>query len=136
MNVKRGEIYYANLDPVLGSEQGGQRPVLIIQNNKGNKHSTTTIVACITSKVYIKTKLPTHYYLPNIEGLNTNSLVMLEQIRTIDTSRLNKKIGVLLEYQMKAIDKRLCISLNLDRLHSLHKNHYYEIKGRRSKNYV
>lgn len=126
MNIKRGEIYYADLDPVEGSEQGGKRPVLILQNNKGNKYSTTTIIACITSKAFIKAKLPTHYHLPYIEGLKTNSLVMLEQIRTIDTNRLGKKINCLADYQMEAIDKRLCISLNLDRKHSLHKNHFYK----------
>lgn len=80
--IRRGDIYQADLNPVFGSEQGGYRPVLVIQNNRGNKYSSTVIVAAITSR--LKTKLPTHVSLRNIKGLNKNSVVLLEQVRTID----------------------------------------------------
>ena len=93
MVVKRGDIYYADLSPVVGSEQGGIRPVLIIQNDLGNKYSPTVIAAAITSQTN-KTKLPTHIELgENTSGLKSNSVVLAEQIRTIDKSRLKEKIG-------------------------------------------
>ena len=91
--VKRGEMFYADLSPVVGSEQGGIRPVLIIQNDLGNKYSPTVIAAAITSQTN-KTKLPTHIELgENTSGLKSNSVVLAEQIRTIDKSRLKEKIG-------------------------------------------
>lgn len=93
MIVKRGDMFYADLSPVVGSEQGGVRPVLIIQNNLGNKYSPTVIAAAITSQTN-KNKLPTHIELgENTSGLKSNSVVLTEQIRTIDKSRLKEKIG-------------------------------------------
>ncbi len=93
MVVKRGDMFYADLSPVIGSEQGGIRPVLIIQNDVGNKHSPTVIAAAITSQTG-KAKLPTHIEIePNQSGLKSESVVLAEQIRTIDKSRLREKIG-------------------------------------------
>ncbi len=93
MVVKRGDMFYADLSPVIGSEQGGVRPVLIIQNDVGNKHSPTVIAAAITSQVG-KNKLPTHIEIePSQSGLKAESVVLTEQIRTIDKSRLREKIG-------------------------------------------
>ena len=93
MIVKRGDMFYADLSPVVGSEQGGVRPVLIIQNDMGNKHSPTVIAAAITSQIG-KSKLPTHIEIsPKESGLKTDSVVLTEQIRTIDKSRLKEKIG-------------------------------------------
>ena len=93
MVVKRGDIFYADLSPVIGSEQGGIRPVLVIQNNTGNKYSPTVIVSAITSQ-QSKSKLPTHIELSSEEfGLKSDSIVLAEQIRTIDKSRLKEKIG-------------------------------------------
>lgn len=91
----RGEIYYANLDPVFGSEQSGFRPVLIIQNDIGNRYSPTVIVAPVTSKPDVKTKLPTHCCLDLKNCLNEPSVVLLEQLRTLDKRRLKKYIGKL-----------------------------------------
>jgi mRNA interferase MazF len=107
----RGEIYYADLSPVKGSEQGGLRPVLIIQNDVGNKHSPTTIVACLTTKCTVKHKLPTHIMLSKDCGLPKDSMALLEQIRTIDKSRLSNKIGRISEEDMRRIEKGLLISL-------------------------
>mgnify|MGYP003207669350 CR=1 FL=1 len=92
-NVKRGDIYHADLDPVFGSEQGGYRPVLVIQNNIGNKYSPTVIVAAITSKE--KMKLPTHIAVPEMEGLEKDSVVLLEQLRTLDKRRLENYVCTL-----------------------------------------
>ena len=91
--MNRGDIYYANLSPVIGSEQGGYRPVVVLQNNKGNKYSTTVIIAPISSKV-MKNDLPTHVVI-NEEFLEKISVVLLEQIRTIDKKRMDIKIGTL-----------------------------------------
>ena len=113
LTVKRGDMYYADLSPVIGSEQGGIRPVLILQNNTGNKHSPTTIVASITGRIDTKTHIPTHYYLPASVGLKIRSMVMLEQIRVIDKQRLHKKIGKLPERFMKMIDKKIEVSLGI-----------------------
>lgn len=111
MIIKRGELYYADLSPVQGSEQGGVRPVLILQNDIGNKYSPTVIVAAITSRLY-KAKLPTHICL-NAEnyGLSKDSIILLEQIRTIDKLRLKDKIGELNAHKMKEVDNALLISL-------------------------
>ena len=93
MVVKRGDIFYADLSPVIGSEQGGIRPVIIIQNDIGNKYSPTVIVSAITSQIN-KAKLPTHVEISSVEyGLNRDSVVLLEQIRTLDKKRLKEKIG-------------------------------------------
>ena len=84
LTIKRGDIYYAELNPVIGSEQGGTRPVLIISNDIGNKHSPTVIIAPITSRVHTKAKLPTHTLIKDFDGLDKNSIILFEQIRTID----------------------------------------------------
>lgn len=111
--IKRNEIYYADLNPVKGSEQGGIRPVLVIQNDTGNKHSPTTIVAAITSKEE-KAKLPTHVEVGNC-GVERKSLALLEQIRTIDKSRLIKYVGELDGATVKEINEAIGISLGLSR---------------------
>ena len=111
--VKRGEIYYAELSPVIGSEQGGIRPVLIIQNDTGNKHSPTVIAAAITSQIG-KARLPTHIELEaKSVGLNRNSVILLEQIRTLDKSRLRERMGRLDEGTMSAVDNALAVSFGL-----------------------
>ena len=113
MTVKRGDIYYADLSPVIGSEQGGVRPVLIIQNDVGNKYSPTIIAAAITSKIN-KAKMPTHIELAaNEYGLSKDSVILLEQIRTIDTQRLREKIGRLDTDMMLRVDKALFISFGI-----------------------
>ncbi len=110
--IKRGDIYFANLSPVVGSEQGGVRPVLVVQNDIGNKYSPTVIVAAITSKLN-KAKLPTHIELNgSAYGLERNSVVLLEQIRTLDKARLIEKIGNAVE-KLNEIDEALAISLGL-----------------------
>nr|WP_038602185.1 type II toxin-antitoxin system PemK/MazF family toxin [Peptoclostridium acidaminophilum] len=112
-DLKRGDIYYADLSPVIGSEQGGVRPVLIVQNDIGNKYSPTVIVAAITAKID-KAKLPTHVEIKaNEYGLVKNSVVLLEQIRTIDKRRLREKIGSFDEKLMLKVDEALQISLGL-----------------------
>jgi len=111
--IRRGDIFYANLNPVVGSEQGGVRPVLIIQNNIGNKYSPTTIIAAITSKIK-KAKLPTHVELSAAEfNLEKDSVILLEQLRTIDKRRLKEKIAHLDDEIMSEIDRALMISLGL-----------------------
>lgn len=110
--VKRGEIYFADLNPIVGSEQNGVRPIVIIQNEMGNKFSPTTIVAAITSNIS-KTQLPTHVAVPNIE-LPQNSIILLEQIRTIDKKRLFDFVGLLDADTMKKVDKAIEISFGLE----------------------
>lgn len=112
--IKRGDIYYAEINPVIGSEQGGNRPVLIISNDIGNKHSPTVIIAAITSK-QTKSKLPTHFYLSDIEGLPADSIVLLEQIRTIDKKRLREYLGTLDRRFLISADKALAISIGLQK---------------------
>ena len=113
MIVKRGDIYYADLSPVVGSEQGGVRPVLIVQNDIGNKYSPTVIAAAITSQIN-KAKMPTHIELSAKEyGLNKDSVILLEQIRTIDKKRLREKIGRLDERLMGNVNGALSISFGL-----------------------
>ena len=115
MTIKRGDMYYADLSPVIGSEQGGIRPVLIIQNDLGNKYSPTVIAAAITSQTN-KTKLPTHIEIKGqSQGLKNNSVVLAEQIRTIDKSRLKEKIGHIDdEFVMNKINNALGVSFGLD----------------------
>ena len=115
MVVKRGDMFYADLSPVVGSEQGGIRPVLIIQNDLGNKYSPTVIAAAITSQTN-KTKLPTHIELgENTSGLKSNSVVLAEQIRTIDKSRLKEKIGHIEDSQIiNQLNNALGVSFGLD----------------------
>lgn len=113
MSVKRGEIYYADLSPVVGSEQGGIRPVLIVQNDVGNKHSPTVIAAAITSQRE-KAKLPTHIELNAAScGLSKDSVVLLEQIRTIDKKRLKERMGELDKPSMSQVNNALSISFGL-----------------------
>ena len=113
MKIKRGDIFLADLGEGYGSEQGGIRPVLVVQNNKGNKHSHTLLVACITSKAHSKHYLPTHYIIPKSFGLNYDSMVMMEQIKVIDETRIIKYIGKLTPRFMKILDKKLMISFGL-----------------------
>lgn len=113
MNIKRGDIYYADLSPVIGSEQGGVRPVLIVQNNVGNKFSPTVIAAAITSQ-QSKANLPTHIPLhANTSGLAKDSVVLLEQVRTIDKKRLKEKMGSIDDDSMSAINNAISISFGL-----------------------
>lgn len=113
MIVKRGDIFYADLSPVVGSEQGGTRPVLVVQNDVGNKYSPTVIAAAITSKIN-KAKLPTHIEIDAARyGLSRDSVILLEQVRTIDKRRLREKIGRLDEVQMIKVNDALSISFGL-----------------------
>jgi mRNA interferase MazF len=112
-SVKRGDIYYADLSPVVGSEQGGVRPVLVIQNDVGNKYSPTVIVAAITSGMS-KTKLPTHIDVyADKAGVARDSVVLLEQLRTLDKRRLKEKMGHLEDAVMREIDNAIAVSLGL-----------------------
>lgn len=111
--VKRGDIFYADLSPVVGSEQGGMRPVLIVQNDTGNKHSPTVIAAAITSQTG-KAKLPTHIALSGQSvGLTRDSVILLEQIRTIDKSRLREKMGRVDGETMSKVDNAIAVSFGL-----------------------
>jgi mRNA interferase MazF len=111
--IKRGDIFYADLSPVIGSEQGGVRPVLIVQNDVGNKYSPTVIAAAITSQIN-KAKLPTHIEISSQEyGLQKDSVILLEQIRTIDKKRLREKIGHLDDELMDKVNEAISISFGL-----------------------
>ena len=113
MVIKRGDIFYADLSPVVGSEQGGVRPVLIVQNDIGNKFSPTVICAAITSQIN-KAKLPTHVELKAEEqGLSKDSVVLLEQVRTVDKRRLREKVGVLDDDLIIKVDMALGVSIGL-----------------------
>jgi len=111
MIVRRGDIFYADLSPVVGSEQGGVRPVLIVQNDVGNKYSPTVICAAITSQIN-KAKLPTHIEI-DFERLTKDSVILLEQVRTIDKKRLREKIGCLDNRVMKKVSEALLVSFGL-----------------------
>ena len=108
--VKRGELYYADLSPVVGSEQGGIRPVLIVQNDVGNKYSPTIIAAAVTSQMN-KANLPTHIELDTTCGLSKDSVVLTEQLRTLDKQRLMDKIGVIDDKVMEKVNNALLVSL-------------------------
>lgn len=113
MSIRRGEIFYAELNPVIGSEQGGTRPVLVIQNNIGNQYSPTTIVVAITSQIS-KAKLPTHVEVKAVRsGLERDSVILTEQIRTVDKSRLKEKVAVLDDEVMLRVDEAIEVSLGL-----------------------
>ena len=113
MYVRRGDIFYADLSPVIGSEQGGVRPVLIVQNDVGNKYSPTVICAAITSQIN-KAKLPTHVEIDTVQStLVRDSVILLEQVRTIDKKRLREKICRLDEQLMRRVDHALSVSLGL-----------------------
>ncbi len=114
--VRRGDIFYADLNPVVGSEQGGIRPVVVVQNDVGNKYSPTVIIAAITSQID-KAKLPTHVELQSKDyGLEKDSVILLEQLRTIDKRRLKEKITILDQDIMKKVDEALKVSLGLEEL--------------------
>lgn len=113
--IKRGDIFYADLNPVVGSEQGGRRPVLIISNDKGNKHSTTVIVAAITGKEHAKPNLPTHVIVNDCECLEKDSIILLEQIRTLDKQRLQEYIGTFDRRLMMSVNKALAISIGISK---------------------
>ncbi|MBO5305111.1 MAG: type II toxin-antitoxin system PemK/MazF family toxin [Clostridia bacterium] len=108
--IKRGELYYADLSPVVGSEQGGVRPVLVVQNDIGNKYSPTVIAVAITSQL-TKAKLPTHIELDTTCGLPKESVILTEQVRTLDKQRLKDKIGVLSPKAMEKVNTALMVSL-------------------------
>ena len=112
MEIMRGELYYADLSPVIGSEQGGVRPVLIVQNDIGNKYSPTVIVAAITSQLN-KAKLPTHIEVGTNYGLSKDSVILLEQLRTLDKRRLQEKIGELDNLKLRQVDNALRISVSV-----------------------
>ena len=112
--IKRGDIFYAELNPVIGSEQGGIRPVLIISNNTGNRHSPTVIIAPITSRTHTKAKLPTHTEVQDFDKLDKDSIILLEQIRTIDKQRLKQYMGMMPDNIMARVDKALAISISLN----------------------
>lgn len=113
MVVKRGDIFYADLSPVVGSEQGGVRPVLIVQNDIGNKYSPTVIIAAVTSQIN-KAKLPTHVEISaNDFGLAKDSVILLEQIRTVDKRRLREKIGKVNDALMHRVNEALAVSLGI-----------------------
>ena len=112
-NVRRGDIYYADLSPVVGSEQGGVRPVLIVQNDVGNRYSPTVIAAAITSQTG-KARLPTHIEVHTDSGLAKSSIVLLEQIRTLDKRRLRECMGTLDSKSMQQVNKALSVSFGLD----------------------
>ena len=115
--IKRREIYCADLSPMVGSEQGGIRPVLVLQNDTGNQYNPTTIVAAITSR-QTKSKLPTHVEI-NIDGLKSESIVLLEQVRTIDKSRLIKRIGKLDKDIMEKVDRAIITCLGIKYMEAL-----------------
>lgn len=113
-NIKRGDIYFARLNPIVGSEQGGKhRPVLIISNNKGNRYSTTVIVAAITGMEHNKANLPTHVIAKEYEFLEKDSIILLEQIRTLDKQRLQEYIGTFDKHLMLSVDDALAVSIGV-----------------------
>lgn len=111
--IKRGDIYRAELDPIIGSEQSGTRPVLIISNDTGNRFSPTVIIAPITSRISAKPKLPTHTLVEDFEGLDKVSIILSEQIRTIDKQRLGEYLGTLDRRFLLKVNKALAVSLGL-----------------------
>ena len=110
---RRGDIYFANLNPFRGSEQGGTRPVLVLQNDTGNFFCPTLIVAPLTTKVYKKQTLPTHFVLKHVKGLGAESIVLLGQIKTIDKSRILNYVGKVLPSEMNGVDEAMRISLGI-----------------------
>ena len=114
-HILRGQIYYADLETTVGSEQGGVRPVLIVQNNIGNKYSPTTIIVAMTARVHKKRNLPPHHFLPASVGLKYDSIVLLEQIRTIDKARLREYIGTIGKDDMLQIERKLVVSLGINK---------------------
>ena len=116
-NIQRGDIYYADLNPIVGSEQGDTRPVLVVQNNLGNEHSPTVVITPLTGNLK-KNPLPTHVMIPRSTGLDRDSLVLVEQIRTIDRSRLSDYIGRVSDEMQSSIDKALAICVGIEQRRS------------------
>lgn len=114
-NIYRNNLHYADLEPVIGSEQGGVRPVLIIQNDLGNKHSPTVIVAPLTNLKNDKQNIPTHVIIKSFAKIRFDSIILLEQIRVIDKSRLKSFLGKVDEEKMKEVDKALAIAIGLEK---------------------
>lgn len=112
-NITRGDIFYANLDGTIGSEQSGIRPVIVVQNDVGNKYSPTTIIVPLTKKVRLKINQPTHFWINPFGNIRFDSIVLTEQIRVIDKSRLKEKIGVMNDKAMQEIDNKILIALGL-----------------------
>ena len=125
---QRGDIYYADLDPVIGSEQGGIRPVVILQNDTGNWHSSTVIVATVTTKTAKKESQPTHLLIKNNPAFRQASTIQLEQIRTIDKKRIKEYMGKVSSTEMRAIENSLIVSLAL--------KHYRRVKGCAAQKYM
>ena len=111
--INRGDIFYANLDGTIGSEQAGVRPVIIVQNDVGNKYSSTTIIVPLTKNVRLKKNQPTHFGINSFGNIRFDSIVLAEQIRVIDKSRLKQKIGIINDKTMQEIDTRILIALGL-----------------------
>ena len=112
--IKKGDIYYATLNPIVGSEQNGTRPVVVVQNNLANKYSPVVLIAPITSKVNSKPKLKTHVYLPRNNKITHDSIILLEQIRVLDKTRLGAFLCSLEDYKIKEIDKSLIYAFGID----------------------
>lgn len=110
--IKRGDVFFADLSPVVGSEQGGMRPVLVVQNNVGNRYSPTTVIVAITGRIE-KPKMPTHVGITKEDGFSKDSVILTEQIRTIDKQRLKEKVTTLSAEKMSAVDKALRISIHV-----------------------
>ena len=115
-NITRGDIFYANLDGTIGSEQSGIRPVIVVQNDIGNKYSPTTIIVPLTKKVRLKINQPTHFWINPFGNIRFDSIVLTEQIRVIDKSRLKEKIGVMNNKAMQEIDKKILRALGLKQI--------------------
>ena len=115
-NITRGDIFYANLDGTIGSEQSGIRPVIVVQNDVGNKYSPTTIIVPLTKKVRLKINQPTHFWINPFGNIRFDSIVLTEQIRVIDKSRLKEKIGVMNDKEMQEIDNKILIALGLKQI--------------------
>lgn len=113
---RRGDIYNADLDPVIGSEQGGVRPVVVIQNNTGNRYSPTLIVATVTTKIHKKSNMPTHLIIRSNPAFKEASVVQLEQLRTIDKRRIDNYLGKVTTREMEKIERALAVSLAMERL--------------------
>lgn len=114
--ITRGDIFYANLDGTIGSEQSGIRPVIVVQNDIGNKYSPTTIIVPLTKKVRLKINQPTHFWINPFGTIRFDSIVLTEQIRVIDKSRLKEKIGVMNNKAMQEIDNKILIALGLKQI--------------------
>lgn len=113
--IKRGDIFYANLDATIGSEETGVRPVIIIQNNIGNKYSPTTIVVPLTKEIRFKMNQTTHYFLSSFGNIKFDSIILTEQIRTIDKNRLEEKIGIINRKTMREIEQKILVALGIEK---------------------